>query len=194
MSQQPSTLAFHSRRAFLGKTAGAAAGLAFPAIVPDSALGLGGKVAPSNRVTIGVIGTGNQGFNDIKSFLKDERVQIIAVCDVNRECPGYWDGKLGGREPARRLVEKHYSEHKPSGEYKGCDALVDYREVLGRKDIDAVEICTPDPWHAIPVIEACKAGKDIYCQKPLALTIREGRAMSYAVSKHNVVFQTGSQQ
>jgi predicted dehydrogenase len=169
-------------------------GLSFPSIVPASALGLGGKVAPSNRVTIGVIGTGNQGFNDIRSFLKDERVQVVAVCDVNRESLGYWEGKLGGREPAKRLVEKHYGEHKPSGVYNGCDAVVDYREILGRNDIDAVEVCTPDHWHAIPVIEACRAGKDIYCQKPLALTIAEGRAMSYAVSKSNVVFQTGSQQ
>jgi len=171
-----------------------AAGLAFPVIVPDSALGLSGKVAPSNRVTLGVIGTGNQGFNDIRSFLKDERVQIVAVCDVNRESQGYWEGKLGGREPARRLVEEHYAEPKPSGTYKGCDAVVDYREILDRKDIDAVEVVTPDHWHAIPVLEACKAGKDIYCQKPLALTIAEGRAMTYAVSKSNIVFQTGSQQ
>ena len=168
--------------------------LRFPTIVPASALGRGGRVAPSNRITLGVIGTGNQGFNDINSFLKDERVQIVAVCDVNRESAGYWEGKVGGREPARRLVEKHYAKHKPSGTYRGCDACVDFREILGREDIDAVEICTPDHWHAIPVIEACKARKDIYCQKPLSLTIAEGRAMSYAVSKHRVVFQTGSQQ
>ena len=71
---------------------------------------------------------------------------------------------------------------------------MDFREIIGRNDIDAVEVCTPDHWHAIPVIEACKAKKDIYCQKPLSLTIAEGRAMSYAVSKSRVVFQTGSQQ
>src|SRR5262245_55200022 len=195
MSRSPATPRQLTRRNFLRTTLErTATGLAFPMIVPASALGLGGKVAPSNRVTIGVIGTGNQGFNDIKSFLKYDGVQIIAVCDGNRESLGYWDGKLGGREPAKRLVEKHYGEHKPSGVYKGCDAGVDYREILGRKDIDAVEVCTPDHWHAIPVLEACKAGKDIYCQKPLALTIAEGRAMSYAVSKYKVVFQTGSQQ
>jgi predicted dehydrogenase len=195
MTSQPANRHRFSRRVFLARSAqGLTAGVAFPAVVPSSALGLGGKVAPSNRVTIGVIGNGNQGFNDIRSFLKDERVQVVAVCDVNRESMGYWDGKLGGREPAKRLVEKHYAEHKPSGAYKGCDAVVDYREILGRKDIDAVEVCTPDHWHAIPVLEACRAGKDIYCQKPLALTIAEGRAMSYAVSKSHVVFQTGSHQ
>src|SRR3954452_24044613 len=184
-----------SRRGFLRATAGGSvAGFAFPTVIPCSALGLAGKVSPINRITLGIIGTGNQGFNDIRSFLGDERVQIVAVCDVNRESAGYWDGKVGGREPARRLVEEHYAKDKPSGTYRGCDAVVDYREVLGRGDIDAVEVCTPDHWHAIPVIEACKAKKDIYCQKPLALTIAEGRAMSYAVSKHGVVFQTGSQQ
>lgn len=184
-----------SRRHFLRRSAQvAAAAFAFPTVIPGSALGLSGKVAPSNRIALGVIGTGNQGFNDIRSFLNDDRVQIVAVCDVNREGPGYWDGKVGGREPARRLVEEHYAKGKPSGTYRGCDAVVDFREVLGRKDIDAVEVCTPDHWHAIPVIEACKAKKDIYCQKPLSLTIAEGRAMSYAVGKSGVVFQTGSQQ
>jgi predicted dehydrogenase len=183
------------RRGFLHAGLGTlAAGLGFPAIVPASALGRGGAVAPSNRITLAVIGTGNQGFNDLRSFLADERVQVVAVCDVNRESPGYWEGKVGGREPAKRLVEKHYAEHKPSGAYHGCDACVDFREVLARKDIDAVEICTPDHWHAIPVLEACQAGKGIYCQKPLSLTVAEGRAMSYAVSKCHVVFQTGSQQ
>jgi predicted dehydrogenase len=167
---------------------------AFPAIVPGSVLGLNGRVAPSNRVTVGIIGTGNQGFNDIRSFLRDERVQIVAVCDVNRESAGYWEGKVGGREPARRLVEEHYAKDKESGKYSGCKAYVDFREVLGRPEIDAVEICTPDHWHAIPVIEACKVRKDIYCQKPLSLTVAEGRAMSYAVAKTKVVFQTGSQQ
>jgi len=180
-----------SRRDFLRK---AAAGFAFPMVIPGSALGLSGTVAPSNRVTLAMIGTGNQGFNDLRSFLGDNRVQIVAVCDVNRESGGYWQGKVGGREPARRLVEEHYAKDKPSGAYTGCDAVVDYHDLLARKDVDAVEVCTPDHWHAIPVIEACKAKKDIYCQKPLALTIAEGRAMSSAVAKHRVVFQTGSQQ
>ena len=141
-----------------------------------------------------MIGTGNQGFNDIKSLLRDDRVQFVAVCDVNREGAGYWDGKIGGREPARRLVDEHYAKKSARRRYRGCEAYADYREILGRDDIDAVEVCTPDHWHAIMVIEACKAGKDIYCQKPLSLTVADGRAMSYAVNRSNVVFQTGSQQ
>jgi predicted dehydrogenase len=184
-----------SRRDFLRQAvhAGTAA-YAFPTIVPASALGRSARVAPSNRIALGVIGTGNQGQNDIGAFLRDERVQIAAVCDVNREGPGYWEGKIGGREPARRAVEGHYAGDRRSGTYHGCDACVDFREILGREDIDAVEVCTPDHWHAIAVIAACKAKKDIYCQKPLSLSVAEGRAMSYAVAKSRVIFQTGSQQ
>ncbi|QDV35758.1 Gfo/Idh/MocA family protein [Tautonia plasticadhaerens] len=184
-----------SRRGFLRSIGrAAAAGVAVPMVVPASALGRGGFTAPSERITLAMIGTGNQGFNDLRSFLRDDRVQVVAVCDVNREGPGYWDGKVGGREPAKRLVEEHYGRRAGSGSYAGCASVVDFREILGRDDIDAVEICTPDHWHAIPVIEACKAGKDIYCQKPLSLTIAEGRAMSDAVKETGVVFQTGSQQ
>jgi predicted dehydrogenase len=184
-----------SRRDFLcGSLASSALGLGFPSIVPARALGLSGSVAASERITLAIIGTGNQGFNDIWTFLRDERVQIVAVCDVNRESHGYWENKVGGREPARRLIEEDYGKNRPSGTYRGCDAVVDFREILSRHDIDAVEICTPDHWHAIMVLEACKARKDIYCQKPLSLTVEEGRAMSYAVAKTHVVFQTGSQQ
>jgi predicted dehydrogenase len=180
-----------TRRRFL-KTG--AALTAAPTIISARAIGRKNAVAASERVTIGVIGTGNQGLNDIRSFLGDGRVQIVAVCDVNRESPGYWNGGVAGREPAKRLIEGHYAKNKPSGEYKGCEGYVDFRDVLARKDIDAVEVCTPDHWHAIPVIEACKAGKDVYCQKPLTLTIAEGRAMCNAVKKHERIFQTGSQQ
>ncbi len=184
-----------SRRAFVQRAAVAAAGMAgFPLVVPASALGRDGKVAPSNRITMGFIGTGNQGTNDLRAFLEDERVQVVAVCDVNRESPGYWDGAVAGREPARRLVDAHYAAHSESGTSKGCVAYTDFRELLGRKDIDAVEIATPDHWHCIPVLAAVHARKDIYCQKPLALTIVEGRAMSDAVRKHKRIFQTGSQQ
>ena len=170
------------RRAFLKSAA------AFAAAAPQV------RPAPSNRITLGVIGTGNQGTGDLKNFLNDERVQVVAVCDINKESPGYWDGAIAGREPARILVEWHYAGAKRSGIYKGCAAYDDFREVLGRKDIDAVLIAVPDHWHSIPVIEAARAGKDIYGEKPLSLTIAEGRAMSNAVKANNRVFQCGSQQ
>ena len=149
-----------SRRSFL-KNSLAVTSVA-PMIIPASVLGKGGGVAPSNRITLGMIGTGNQGTNDMRQFLRDDRVQVVAVCDVNRESPGYWAGKVAGSAPAKRMVEKHYGKAKESGHFKGCDVYDDFRDVLDRKDIDAVEIATPDHWHAIPTVMAAKAGKDIY--------------------------------
>lgn len=143
---------------------------------------------------MGVIGTGNQGTNDLFGFLRDERVQIVAVCDLNRESPGYWDGRIGGREPARQIVDWNYARQRRSGLYKGCAAYEDFRQVIERKDIDALLIAVPDHWHSIPVIQGARAGKDIYGEKPLSLTIAEGRAMSDAVRQNHRIFQTGSQQ
>src|SRR5580704_14811257 len=179
------------RRAFLKTTAAA---VSAPLFVPASALGRGGRASARNRITLGVIGTGNQGTNDLQDFLGDERVQVVAVCDVNKETPGYWNGAIGGREPARVLVEWNYAREKRAGMFRGCSAHEDFREVIGRKDIDAVLIAVPDHWHSIPVIEAARAGKDIYGEKPLSLTIAEGRAMANAVKRSNRVFQCGSQQ
>jgi predicted dehydrogenase len=182
-----------SRRAFLKAAAATCSALAFPTIIPASARGADGHVAPSNRVTMAFIGTGNQGTGDMKGFLQDERVQVIAVCDVNREGPGYWDGAIAGREPARRIVNEHYTQTtgKP---YDGCAAYEDFRELLARPDLDAVEVATPDHWHALLTIAAARAGKDIYCQKPFSLTIPEGQAMVAAVRRYGRVLQVGSQQ
>ena len=184
-----------ARRTFLKNAASVAGAVAaFPYIVPSSALGGAGGVAPSNRIVMGCIGTGNQGTNDMNDFLQDKRVQIVAVCDVNRESAGYWDNRIGGREPAKRIVTEHYARTSAPGTYKGCRAYEDFRDLLARDDIDAVLVAIPDHWHSIAVIEASKAGKDIYGEKPLSLTIAEGRAMSDAVHRYGRVFQTGSQQ
>ena len=179
-----------TRRQFLKHSAA----LSVPMIVPAAALGRGGRPAASERIRVGAIGCGNMGLGDIGGFLNDPRAQIVAVCDVNTESGGYWAGGVAGREPAKRKVEDKYAADKKSGAYKGCDTYEDFRELLDRKDIDVVIVSTPDHWHAIPVVMAAKAHKDIYCQKPLSLTIAEGRAMSDAVKKHKRVFQTGSQQ
>jgi predicted dehydrogenase len=184
-----------SRRGFLRRASALGLGaVAFPTIVPSSARGAVGQVAPGSRVTLGVIGTGNQGTNDLRAFLGDERVQVVAVCDVNRESAGYWNGAVAGRDPAKRLVEEHYAKRTGAGAYRGCAAYVDFRELLARRDVDAVLIATPDHWHCLPTILAAKAGKDVYCQKPLALTVAEGRAMSDAVKRYGRIFQCGSQQ
>jgi len=173
-----------SRRAFLKKSAATASIIGFPFIVPSTVFGAG---APGNKITMGFIGTGNQGTNDMNAFLQDKRVRVVAVCDVNRESPGYWSGGVAGREPARRIVDKYYGG-------KGCSAYEDYRQMLAREDIDAVEIATPDHWHAPLAIACAKAGKNIYCQKPLSLTIADGIAMVKAVKRYGGVWQTGSQQ
>jgi predicted dehydrogenase len=183
-----------SRRELIKRAAATSLIAGFPTIIPGSALGLNGRVAPSNRVTMGFIGTGNQGTNDMRVFLGDERVQVVAVCDLNKESAGYWDGGVAGREPAKRLVEENYAADTKAGTYKGCTGYADFRELIARKDIDAVEVATPDHWHALAAIAAMKSGKDVYCQKPLALTIVEGRAIADAVKKYKRIFQTGSQQ
>ncbi len=96
-------------------------------------LGADDKPAAAARINVGFIGTGNQGLNDIKGFLGDGRVQIVAVCDLTRESPGYWNGGVAGREPARRLIEKHYGGAKKSGTYKGCATYEDFRDLLGAR-------------------------------------------------------------
>ncbi len=183
-----------SRRDFIKKAGIAATSLiVVPTIVPVSCLGRKGQTAPSDRINVAFIGAGNQAENDIKSFLADDRVQVTTICDVNKMSKGYWSDRWGGREYIMRLTNKHYSE-KFGRKYDATVGVEDFREVLSDKQIDAVEIVTPDHWHTIPVLMAAAAKKDIYCQKPLSLTIAEGRAMSDAVKHHDVVFQTGSQQ
>lgn len=184
----------NNRRKFIRDISKSSAGLILtPVIIPASALGRDGFIPPSDRINLGFIGAGNQAENDVKGFLDDPRVEVTTICDVNKESTGYWNGKLGGREYIRRLVNETYSTQRDK-KYSGCRGVVDFREVINDQSIDAVEVVTPDHWHAIPVLMAAAAGKDIYCQKPLALTIQEGRDIGNAVKKYNVVFQTGSQQ
>jgi predicted dehydrogenase len=140
--------------------------------------------AANERITLAFIGVGMMGRGHLGGHLGSADVQVVAVCDIEPT----------RRETAKKQVETKYAEAMKKGTYKGCDAYSDYREVLARKDIDAVVIATPDHWHAIPCVEAARAGKHIYCEKPLTHTISEGRKIVDAVKKAGVVFQTGSQQ
>ncbi|MHB8901450.1 MAG: Gfo/Idh/MocA family protein [Thermoguttaceae bacterium] len=177
-----------NRRRFLKTTAA----LALPCIVPSSVFG---AAAPSNRIQVACIGTGNQGAGILKRFLENDDVQVVAVCDVNTASHGYRDeSQYLGREPARKMVNDHYRDKSGSGSYQGCRTYVDFREVLACGDVDAVTVVVPDQWHAIMTIGAAEAGKDIYCEKPLSLTIGQGRAMVEAVKKHARVLQTGSME
>jgi predicted dehydrogenase len=167
-----------SRREFMS----AAAAATVPMILSRPA-GADDKPA-SERLTLGFIGVGMMNRGHLGHFLGQNDVQVLAVCDVDTT----------RREAAKKTVEQRYADKIKSGDYKGCAEYVDFRELLARKDIDAVVIATPDHWHAIPAIEACKAKKDIYCEKPLSLTIHEAKAMIDAARKYERVFQTGSQQ
>lgn len=169
-----------SRRDFI-KTVGAA--VAFPMIVGANQA-LAASSSPSNRIVMASIGVGGMGVNDTRAFYWNSDVQLVAVCDPDRK----------HAERAQALVEKHYANQKRSGLYKGCKIYTDFREVLEREDIDAVMVATPDHWHVPISLAAVKAGKDIYCEKPLSLTIREGRVLSEAVRRYTRVFQIGSQQ
>jgi predicted dehydrogenase len=183
-----------NRRKFI-KSSGAVlvSVVAIPVIIPACSRGKNGHTAPSDRINLAFIGAGNQAGNDVKQFLKDKRVQITTICDINKESGGYWNGKVAGRDFITRVVNDTYTEQRGE-KFDGCLGVVDFREVIENKEIDAVEVVTPDHWHSIPVLMAAAAGKDIFCQKPLSLTIPEGRAMSNAVKKYDVVFQTGSQR
>jgi len=170
-----------TRRSFLKATSALA--ITAPAIVPASVLGRN-RVRPSERVTLGFIGIGVMNRGHLGRFLGYKDVQVVAVCDVDQT----------RREHARKMADDRYAEAVKSGEAKACQAYVDFRELIARKDIDAVVIASPDHWHAIQVIEAAKAGKDIYCEKPLSLTIGEAKRMIEVVREQKRVFQTGSQQ
>ncbi|MHC4574562.1 MAG: Gfo/Idh/MocA family protein [Planctomycetota bacterium] len=185
------------RREFLKRAAvTASAAFGFPYVVPSSVFGAD---APGNRIVMGCIGVGGMGTNNLRAFLQYRDVQIVAVCDVvtgSREYGHWykhgWQGNYLGRVPALKIVEDHYARQKESGMFKGCAAYIDFRQLLARDDIDAVTIVTPDHWHAVMSVMAAKAGKHIYCEKPMTLTIAEGRAMVEAVRRQGVVFQTGS--
>lgn len=180
-----------TRRRFLRYAArGTGAALCVPTMVPSSALG---AFAPSKRISVGFIGLGNQSTIDLPAFLANDDVQVVAVCDVNRGSYNYRaPEQFLGREPGLKTVNEYYAKKTGAAEYKGCDAYNDFREIVGRSDVDAVAIVVPDHWHAVITVMAARAGKDIYCEKPLSLTVRAGQEMVKAVRQNQRVFQTGS--
>ncbi len=173
-----------SRRGFLGRVTAAAAGaMAAPMIAPSSVLGSAGQAPPSERITIGFIGVGQHGVNrNLNRFLPEPDAQAVAVCDVDRAL----------REKAKEIVESHYAKVKGES-HKGCASYNDFREIIERNDIDAVMVSTPDHWHVLPSVLAARAGKDVICEKPLSLTVGEGRVLSDTVKRHKRIFQTSSE-
>jgi predicted dehydrogenase len=147
-----------------------------PDIVPSSLFGVDGQVSPANRITVGCIGVGGEGGKNLNAFLHQPDSKVVAVCDVDK----------GRREEAKYRVDKHYGT-------KDCSIHTDFREIIARKDIDAVMVSTPDHWHVPVSLMAIRAGKDVICEKP-TLTIEEGRVLSDTVRRHGAVFRTCAQR
>lgn len=175
-----------SRRAFVGNTAKALAGFM---ILPRYVLGGKTKAgllytAPSDMIQLGLIGGGKQGKILSSYFLKTEQIRFVALSEV-------YQAKA---DLTLKQIKDTYAKMPQLGNYSDIAVYNDFRELLSRKDVDAVVIATPDHWHAAIAVRAAAAGKDIYCEKPMALTVKEGRAMVNATRKYNRVFQTGSMQ
>ena len=167
------------RRQFLAR---AIAAFAAPQVVHAAVLGRDGATAPSERIGLGFIGVGSRGTDHLGTFLGHSEVQVLAVCDPYRsKC-----------ENAAKIVDDHYAGK--GGKGGGCGAYQDFRELLARDDIDAVVIASPENWHGLHGIMAAKAGKDVYGEKALTLTVAEGRALVQSVRRNGRVFQVGTQQ
>jgi predicted dehydrogenase len=163
-----------TRRSFIKQTA-LLAGM--PAIIPASVLGRNGNVAPSNKIVLGGIGIGPRGREVLKAFLSNADVQFVAIADVQKS----------RREIVRKMANRHYKN-------EDCKAHREMEVVLAREDIDAVMITTGDRWHAPGSIMAAKAGKDVYSEKPCAMTIGECRELDEGILKHSRVYQAGTQR
>ncbi len=167
-----------TRRACLKATAAAGGAVLAPTIVPASALGRDGAVAPSERIVLGAIGIGSRGEHDLNWMLPEKDVQFVAICDVRKE----------RRAHVKSLVDKKYGN-------SDCKMYADMREFLAsRGDIDALLIATGDRWHALATIMAMRAGKDVYSEKPSCMTIAEGRAVVQTARHYGRIYQTGTQR
>src|SRR5215469_3910462 len=170
-----------SRRGFVKSGLAAAAAIGVPTILPASVFG---QYAPSKRINVGAIGVGRiSRVHDMPSILQYDNARIVAACDLDAHRV----------EEAKKLVNDYYAT-KTGKPYDGVTGYSNYHELLANKDIDAVVVSTPDHWHALIAIDAVRAGKDVYLQKPASLTISEGRVLSNAVQASGRILQIGSQQ
>jgi hypothetical protein len=186
--------ASRSRRHFLRQTATAmSAALALPTIVPSSVFGRNGNVPPSERINMGFIGLGGQGGGHLLGgawtyvpggYIAREDVQVMGVCDVRKE----------RRDHAHKRCNQIYAEKFSKPEYNGVQAYNDFRELLARPDIEAVLIAVPYHWAALLATMAMRAGKDVYCEKPIAITVREGQNLVETAKRYGRIYQAGTQQ
>lgn len=169
-----------SRRGFLATAAAASV----PLFLPARVLGRPGVVSPNHRIRLGVIGLGDRGSQHIGALVEVPDCELAAVCDTFRSKADH----------QKQRIETAYAGRAGTDTYKGCLATQDFREILARDDIDAVIITAPENWHAVLASRAMEAGKDVYCEKALSLTVTEGRAVVDAVKRTGRVFQAGTQQ
>ncbi|MFT5471304.1 MAG: putative dehydrogenase [Verrucomicrobiales bacterium] len=179
-----------NRRSFIRNTAAAAGAIGFPTIIPSSALGQGDKPAPSERVNMGFVGIGNRGFGVMQAFLNHSDVQGVAVADCHKKHFGrneFDKGRTYGAEGGKMEIDKKYGN-------SDCKAYTDFKELIARDDIDAVQVATPDHWHGLITLAALRAGKDVYCEKPVTHFFAEGQAVYKTVAEQKAIFTVGSQQ
>ena len=166
-----------NRRGFLKVSSTAAGSVALPTLIPASALGLDGTVAPSERIVMGGIGLGNRGKFDLSVMLPEKDLQFVAICDVQKS----------RREAIKQMTDKHYGN-------QDCALCRDLRELLARDDIDAVLIATGDRWHALGSLMAARAGKDVYSEKPCGMTMHEIQLLSDGIKRYGRIYQAGTQR
>ncbi len=175
----PTSHTTYRRREFLKRTAST---LAIPTVLASHSLGLADSVAPSNRIAMGLIGCGGHGTGwNLDRMLENPEQQVVAVCDLDKQHAA----------EAERKVNQYYS--KQLGRSYKCSVYHDFRDLINRRDIDAVDVATPDHWHVIPSLMAIRAGKHVICEKPLSLTIAEGRLLADESKNSGLVFQTASE-
>jgi hypothetical protein len=172
-----------TRRQFLKGAAAASGAIALPWIIPGWALGADGGKPASERLTMGLIGHGAMGRGHLQRLAGDKGIQVLGVCEADKV----------RRDEAKAVVDQTYAAQRATEKYDGCVAYNDYRELIARKDLDGVVIATPDHWHTLQSIDAAKAGKDVYCEKPISLTVQEGRRLVEVIRRNSRVFQTGTQ-
>jgi predicted dehydrogenase len=160
-----------NRRDFLKSSAAAVAAVGLPNLIPASAFGAG------DRVSLGCIGLGIQGLGNMRTFRGNPEVQVVAVCDVHEF----------QRNRGKKAVDEFYGN-------QDCATYKDFRELMQRKDMDAVQITAPDHWHALIALEAIRQGKHMYCEKPVGWSVRAAQVLRSAVKAGKVVFQFGTQQ
>ena len=170
-----------SRRNFL---AGAAAAVAGPMILPSRVLGREGHTPPSEKIGIGIIGCGAMNTSHTYRYMHRDETQVVAVCDPNAE----------KRNILRTQVQDRYAQMLEVESYDACAAYNDFRDLLANPEVDAICIATPEQWHVLPALYAARLGKHSYIEKPMSLTIEEGRVLANVAAEHGVVIQHGAQQ